>query len=136
MADNINVEKIMQEIRENIKSSGADKITLSFADQAPQAISGATGDRLNDAVQYISYNYEVQPYQLLTGNPVKVFIKKCIRKLASFFFLPIVGQQNTLNYYYLLVAESVKDQRDEIEVMKKSIAELEAKLEQNNKERK
>ncbi len=128
MADNIDVKKIMQEIREEIKSSGADKIPLSFADKPAHGAAGGTGDKLEEAVKYISYNYEVQPYQLLTGNPVKVFIKKCIRKVAGFFFLPIVGQQNTLNQNYLYVAEAVVDQRNEIDSMKKKIAELESRL--------
>ena len=127
MSENIDVVKIMEEIRQNIKDSGADKIPLSFVDRrSDTAVS--SGDRLDDAVRYISYNYEVQPYQMLTGNPVKVFIKKCIRKAASFFFLPIVGQQNTLNYSYLLVSESVRDQRDEIDQMKKTLEELRGKI--------
>ena len=57
-----------------------------------------------------------------------MFIKKCIRKVAGFFFLPIVGQQNTLNQNYLYVAEAVVDQRNEIDSMKKKIAELESRL--------
>ncbi len=120
MAEDINVEKIMQEIRDEIKSSGADKIPLSFADRTNGAHTGS-GNRLDDAVKYISYNYEVQP-------PVKVFIKKCIRKVAGFFFLPIVGQQNTLNQNYLYVAEAVVDQRNEIESMKKKIEDLESRI--------
>ena len=133
MAENIDVTKIMQEIREEIKASGADKIPLSFADKPAHGAASDTGNKLDDAVKYISYNYEVQPYQLLTGNPVKVFIKKCIRKVAGFFFLPIVGQQNTLNQNYLYVAEAVVDQRNEIDSMKKRIAELESRLNSGEK---
>lgn len=138
MADNtINVEEIMAQIRENIKASGADKIPLSFTDGAgagamnPQAATGAAsvgsdGSRLGDAVSYLSYNYEVQPYQLLTGNPVKVFIKKCFRKVGSFFFLPIVGQQNTLNFHFFIVSEAVKEERREIDELKRAVEALEA----------
>ena len=67
----------------------------------------------------------MQPCQLLTGNPVKVFVKRCIRKLAGYFFLPIVQQQNVLNQYYLYVAETVVEQKNEIKTLKAEIERLE-----------
>lgn len=125
MAEVINVEKIMDEIRDNIRTSGADKIPLTIADQKTvnEAVEGPTD--LEQAVEYLTYNYEVQPCQLLTGNPVKVFVKRCIRKLAGYFFLPIVQQQNVLNQYYLYVAETVVDQKNEIKTLKAEIERLE-----------
>ena len=126
--DKIDVEKIMERIRQEIKDTGADKIPLSFEERKTDRIEDTAvdsdGSRLDEAVKYISYNYEVQPYQQLTGNPVKVFIKKAIRKTASFFFLPVVGQQNTLNFNYFLVSEAVRDQKKEIEELKKTVDEL------------
>ncbi len=129
MAENkIDVEKIMERIRQEIKDTGADKIPLSFEERKTDRIEDTAvdsdGSRLDEAVKYISYNYEVQPYQQLTGNPVKVFIKNAIRKTASFFFLPVVGQQNTLNFNYFLVSEAVRDQKKEIEELKKTVDEL------------
>ena len=125
MAEVINVEKIMDEIRENIKASGADQIPLTIADQKTVKEAAPAPSDLDQAVEYITYNYEVQPCQLLTGNPVKVFVKRCIRKLAGYFFLPIVQQQNTLNQYYLYVAETVVDQKNEIAALKAEIERLE-----------
>ena len=125
MAEVINVEKIMDEIRENIKTSGADKIPLTIADQKVAKAEAECPTDLEQAVEYLTYNYEVQPCQLLTGNPVKVFVKRCIRKLAGYFFLPIVQQQNVLNQYYLYVAETVVDQKNEIKTLKAEIERLE-----------
>ena len=125
MAEVINVEKIMDEIRENIKTSGADKIPLTIADQKVAKAEAEGPTDLEQAVEYLTYNYEVQPCQLLTGNPVKVFVKRCIRKLAGYFFLPIVQQQNVLNQYYLYVAETVVDQKNEITTLKAEIERLE-----------
>lgn len=125
MAEVINVEKIMDEIRENIKTSGADKIPLTIADQKVAKAEAEGPTDLEQAVEYLTYNYEVQPCQLLTGNPVKVFVKRCIRKLAGYFFLPIVQQQNVLNQYYLYVAETVVDQKNEIKTLKAEIERLE-----------
>lgn len=125
MAEVINVEKIMDEIRANIKASGADKIPLTIADQQVTKVAEEGPSDLEQAVEYITYNYEVQPCQLLTGNPVKVFVKRCIRKLAGYFFLPIVQQQNVLNQYYLYVAETVVEQKNEIKTLKDEIERLE-----------
>ncbi|SMC75442.1 hypothetical protein SAMN06296952_2609 [Oscillospiraceae bacterium] len=124
MSESIDVTKIMEEIRDNIKTSGADQIPLSFADQKIVE-KVRSDDKIEEAVRYISYNFEVQPYQMLEGNPAKVFVKKCIRKLASFFFLPIVGQQNALNQQYLYVAETVLEQREQIALLKEELARLE-----------
>lgn len=131
--ENINVEAIMAEIRTNIKESGADQIPLTFADQAPATAVPTGANKLNDAVQFISYNYELQPYQVFTGNPVKVFIKKAIRKIANFFVIPIVVQQNAVNTNFMIVSEAVRDQQEEIELMKKTLAELNAKIDKLSK---
>jgi len=124
--NNINVDKIMEDIRAQIKESGADKIPLSFAESA-NAGAGASSN-LDEAVQYISYNYEVAAYHMLEGNPVKRFIKKCIRKAGSFFVLPIVAQQNKLNYNFYLVSDAVRNQKHEIEELNGVIDKLESRV--------
>lgn len=130
----INVEAIMDEIKSNIKDNGIDKQPLSFADEASHcATSAPAGGDLYDAVQYISYNYEVNPYQVYTGNPIKVFIKKAIRKVASFFVLPIVAQQNTLNANFMVVSDAVREQKEEIENMKQLLAEINSKIDKLSK---
>lgn len=124
MAENIDVTKIMEEIRANIKESGADKIPLSFQDTS----SGASASTLDEAVRYLAYNYEVTAYRMLEGGKIKRFIKKCIRKAGSFFVLPIVAQQNKLNYHYYMVCEAVKNQKTEIEDLEKTLAALEERV--------
>ena len=120
----IDVTKIMEQIRANIKESGADKIPLSFADES----SGASASTLDEAVRYLAYNYEVTAYKMLEGNKIKRFFKKCIRKAGSFFVLPIVAQQNKLNYHYYMVCEAVKNQKNDIEDLQKTLADLETKV--------
>lgn len=120
----IDVTKIMEEIRANIKESGADRIPLSFQDTS----SGASASTLDEAVRYLAYNYEVTAYRMLEGNKLKRFFKKCIRKAGSFFVLPIVAQQNKLNYHYYMVCEAVKNQKNEIEDLQKTLTSLEAKV--------
>lgn len=120
----IDVTKIMEEIRANIKESGADRIPLSFQDTS----SGASASTLDEAVRYLAYNYEVTAYRMLEGNKLKRFFKKCIRKAGSFFVLPIVAQQNKLNYHYYMVCEAVKNQKNEIADLQKTLSDLESKV--------
>ena len=119
----IDVTKIMEQIRQDIKESGADRIPLSFQDN-----NSSSASTLDEAVRYLAYNYEVTAYQMLEGNKIKRFFKKCIRKAGSFFVLPIVAQQNKLNYHYYMVCEAVKNQKNEIADLKKTLTDLESKV--------
>ena len=119
----IDVTKIMEQIRQDIKESGADRIPLSFQDNNTSSAS-----TLDEAVRYLAYNYEVTAYQMLEGNKIKRFFKKCIRKAGSFFVLPIVAQQNKLNYHYYMVCEAVKNQKNEIADLQKTLTDLESKV--------
>lgn len=119
----IDVTKIMEQIRQEIKESGADRIPLSFQDS-----NSSSASTLDEAVRYLAYNYEVTAYQMLEGNKLKRFFKKCIRKAGSFFVLPIVAQQNKLNYHYYMVCEAVKNQKNEIADLKKTLSDLESKV--------
>ncbi len=121
----IDVTKIMEQIRAEIKESGADKIPLSFADES----SGASASTLDEAVRYLAYNYEVTAYKTLEGNRFKRFFKKCIRKAGSFFVLPIVAQQNKLNYHFYMVSEAVRNQKNEIAELEQTLKDLEQKVE-------
>ena len=119
----IDVTKIMEQIRQDIKESGADRIPLSFQDS-----NSSSASTLDEAVRYLAYNYEVTAYQMLEGNKLKRFFKKCIRKAGSFFVLPIVAQQNKLNYHYYMVCEAVRNQKNEIADLQKTLTDLEAKV--------
>lgn len=119
----IDVTKIMEQIRQDIKESGADRIPLSFQDS-----NSSSASTLDEAVRYLAYNYEVTAYQMLEGNKLKRFFKKCIRKAGSFFVLPIVAQQNKLNYHYYMVCEAVKNQKKEIADLQKTLTDLESKV--------
>lgn len=70
----------------------------------------------------------MQPYELLEGNKIKVFIKKVVRKMASFFVLPIVRQQNTLNYNYYKVIESIYEANKTNNELKSQIGTLEEQV--------
>ncbi len=99
----VNIEEIMQGIRQDIKDKGLNADMLSFEDvpyrKTEDAVAGSAMDaeELHNAMVYLNAHYNVQPYKPLTGNPVAVFVKKVIRKLVKFYIEPIAADQNQFN---------------------------------------
>ncbi len=100
----INVDEIMEQIRAEIKSKGLDSSMLSFED-VPFDKETAASDvefspaLLKQSMDYLGARNQLEPYKQLTGNPVTVFIKKVIRKLLKFYIVPLVTEQNAVNYH-------------------------------------
>ncbi len=124
MDNTVDIEKIMESIRDEIVRTGKDKEPLSFEDVESTKRNGD----LDEAIDYISYNYEVQPYEPLPGNRIKVFFKKVIRKITGFFILPVVRQQNTLNYYYYRISETIGEVKSDNVELKKRADDLEKRI--------
>ncbi len=109
----INIEEIMQGIRQEIKDKGLTSDMLSFEDvpyQKPgDAVSGCTMDseEIRNAMVYLNGHYNIQPYKPLGGNALFVFIKKVIRKLTKFYVEPIVFDQNDFNANTVRVLNAV-----------------------------
>lgn len=100
MENNINIEAIMAQIRQEIKDKGLTSDMLSFEDvpyEKAVNVSGATLGEAEEAMRWLNAHYYVQPYKNLSGNPVKVFFKKVIRKLVKFYVEPAVFEQNDVN---------------------------------------
>ncbi len=77
----INIEEIMAEIKRNIKEQGLTADMLSFEDVPYKKT--AQGGSAAEAMDYLTSHYYIQPYKELKGNPIKVFIKKTLRKLMK-----------------------------------------------------
>lgn len=98
--DEINIEAIMAQIRQNIKEQGLTSDMLSFEDvpfRSATDVSGASLEAADEAMRYLNAHYYIQPYKNLSGNPIKVFFKKVIRKLVKFYVEPVVFEQNDVN---------------------------------------
>ena len=98
----INIEDIMSEIRSDIQQKGLNSSMLSFADVPcdanPENLTESYDpDTLRSNVQYVSTQYQVQPYRTLTGNPILVFFKKVLRRLMRFYVEPIAQEQTYFN---------------------------------------
>lgn len=105
--EKINIEEIMAEIKQSIKEQGLTADMLSFED-VPYKKNAQSGSA-SEALDYVSTHYYVQPYKELQGNPVKVFIKKVIRKLTKFYVEPVVFEQNDFNANAVTVMKSLTE---------------------------
>ena len=118
----INVEKIMEEIRENIKKQGFTEEQLNF-EEIKESVSfdgvfdeSRMKDELRLANQFAGLNY-AGPVE---GTGIKRFIKRVIRKLLRFYVHPVFERQNefnahnvrTLNELGLYVTECEKKQKE------------------------
>lgn len=97
----IDVEKIMEEIRQNIKEKGYSADILSFQDveidknfdQEPFSIF-----ELENQMQGLKDNYRVEYYsQIIPSHGVKNLIKKLIRKCIRPVLFPLLELQNVRN---------------------------------------
>lgn len=109
----VNIEEIMQGIRQEIKDKGLTSDMLSFEDvpyRKPDAVvNGAGTEEVQESLIYLNAHYNVQPYKPLGGNALVVFIKKVLRKLMKFYIEPIVNDQNQFNANVVRVLNAQQD---------------------------
>lgn len=129
----VDVEKIMQDIRNEIKEKGLDKEILNFE---PVAIpkSGQQYDCFDylfflDNVDKINRTCLIQPNKPVGGNVIARFVKKAIRKLTRFYVAPIVCDQSEFNVYVTRVVNSLRYYVDEEKKDKENIEELTRRIE-------
>ncbi|MBR4445017.1 MAG: hypothetical protein IKS37_03905 [Solobacterium sp.] len=106
---NIDVTKIMEEIRADIDARGLRDEVLSFEEipmpQQATVVDSGTGpfnnDEFMDSNMYMNRCFQVQTWQPIKSNRplgfLIIFFKKIIRKLIRFFIDPIVNEQNDFN---------------------------------------
>lgn len=94
MNNSVSTEEIMSQLRREIKENNIPV----FEDIPYKKHSGAEiPENPDNAIKNVrAYSY-VQPYRQFTGKPLKIFIKKSLRKLIKFYIEPIVSQQNDFN---------------------------------------
>lgn len=129
MMVDIDIEKIMDEIRTEIKEKGFTTNDLDF-EAIPLNAEIGSDNELKEILELLKKNEEINYYQNLDGNKIKVFIKKIIRKLIK----PIVKDlcmaqtrfnvtaRDSLEHMYLCIIDQ-----------EKRIRELEKKVEEGKK---
>ena len=153
ISNDVDIEKIMQEIRQEIDENGYDEKLIRFEDVSTVGLSDIESF---DMAQFEQVAVElpnqalVQTYwQLTSHRPVigklLVFMRKVIRKMVSFYIEPIVEQQNAFNVtaargmqYAVRFAQQVQQENEllasENQALRKLISDLHGQLEQHEKE--
>jgi len=132
--NDINIEEIMEEIRQNIKERGYDREPLSFEEvEMPQAVlqrgEGYQAEEFMSELDFMNHNCLNQFHvPIASRNPFSVFIKKVIRKVSRFIVFPLVNFQNAYNVSNLRCMNQVKEYMAELEEYKAKIDRLEKEL--------
>lgn len=114
--NDINIEKIMMEIREAIKSKNYDNLPVRFDDVCLRIDKKQTDfniNHFNESVNYLNNKYHVVAYRnIMSRNGLLgkfiIFVKKILRKSIKFYIEPIVDSQNEFN---ASVAQSINEIR-------------------------
>lgn len=96
----VNIENIMNEIRQEIKEKGYTYDMLSFSEVsvANSICSECTSmAEIEDDLHYLNTSYTVASHNPIAGNKIFSIFKKIIRKLIKFYIEPIVYAQNEFN---------------------------------------
>lgn len=102
---NINVEEIMQQIRDEIKEKGYKEEMLSFSDltvgKDDLSVRRFNKTMFNESLDFLNRGWKVQPYRMFDVRSLKskitTFGKKVIRKFIKFYIEPITADQNRFN---------------------------------------
>lgn len=131
-----NTEKIIQLIREDIKSKGYSPDIPGFEDvtEIYDLMHPYNYDELVGIIYQMNLGYHVKLFRELPGGPAVVLIKKIIRWFMVFLIAPVLDEQNTFNRSVTSSAEQLLGYIDEqnclIKNMETRIEQLEEKVTQ------
>lgn len=133
--DTISVEKIMEEIREDIKNKGYTNEMLSFRDIETYDVmfDEFTQSEYESALHNMGVYAYVPWYRDLSQSKVKRIVQKVIRKISAFLIAPISEQQSDFNFEvtraFQQIAGYIEQNENQIEINKKTIELLEERIE-------
>lgn len=146
----INVEKIMREIRADMAAeearmaTGFEEIAVDGIDLSPIGESAADCRALERNMAAMTVGWEVSFFRPIPGNRIKVFCKRVVRKLIRFCVEPITKDvsrfnrmvQSSLGDIRILVVELFglnRRREEELEQLRREVAELRQRLENMEK---
>lgn len=99
--DKIDIEKIMEEIREEIRIKGYSNDMLSFNDIIiePHIDENTEFDKVkfNEELYELNNHWNISSNHSFSGNKVVFLFKRIVRKCIRFHINPIVDEQNYFN---------------------------------------
>lgn len=114
----INVEQIMKEIREDISEKGYTAAEMSFARALANMDSASIENAYNKSAlrtkfHYLSTHYNNPIYFELPGNPIKAFFQRAVRRVLFFMIFPAFHFQNVFNEAVSDCIRQIKNYIDE-----------------------
>lgn len=135
---NIDVEKIMEEIRQEIREKGYKEADLDFSDipivSTKTASPGYDREELERQAAYINANSQNPIYFPLAGNPIKVFIQKTLRRCFLFVIFQAFQFQNKFNTSVTCFLNQVRNYQSENEGVKEQLLRQQEQLDSLRKE--
>lgn len=136
--EQIDVKKIMEEIRNEIREKGYSPDELSFKDVSIPEVCPENNENnalgLTAGIMEAAACQRVDLYYPLSGNALKKIIKKVLRKLIGLVLVPVTLEQDRYNAIMVrnmqIVQNHIEDQQREIEALKRQVNELEAQIEE------
>lgn len=130
----IDVEKIMESIRAEIKEKGYTPDMLSFNDvkKVEGEYETFNYQELRFQVTEMNHHCVIPWYRDLYGNKIKQLFKKIIRKLISFIIAPMSEEQTRYNVETVRAMNQmvayIEQQNEKIELYEKQIQTLEMNI--------
>lgn len=135
----INVEKIMEDIQKEIKEQGYDTSMPAFEEAEVNRFTVPVWDmdELESELQSVNENSYVDPSREITSTGMKKLIKKAVRKVVNIYTRPLVDDQNlynkniqhSLNQIYSYIQENERYKKR----MNRMIQQLQEENENNKK---
>lgn len=128
----IDVEKIMEEIRKEIQEKGYREEDLDFSDIVIDSARGTgvgyDSEELERQAAYINANSQNPIYFPLTGNPIKVFFQKVIRRSFLFVIFQAFQFQNKFNCSVTCFLNQVRNYQLENCELKKQLVQQQERI--------
>ncbi len=137
----VDVEAIMREIRADIEMQedlknlpDFESIPMQMGEAAVVPVSYQDWALYEQSMDYINTHYELQYYWPFTGNPVKVFLKRVVRKLLKCMLYPLLMLQNRLNAHIMRCLGQIRfyvnEDRDTADCLREETAALRRQVEE------
>lgn len=132
-ADNVDIEKIMEQIHERVRERGYDEKELaalsgSLVIPSADSPSAAAEAPLSEYVHNTVASCDVKYWWVMPGKGIKTFARKVVRKLSYFYMKHTFDQQNIYNVNSAsaisALAREVENLRRENEELKKEVSAI------------
>jgi len=128
----VDVEKIMEEIRREIEEKGYKEENLHFKDIALNA-EEPSGMRYNreDAerqLDYLRFHSDNPVFFPLSGNPIKTFVQRVIRRIFLFVIYPAFQFQNKHNATVTRFLKQSMNYMNENETLKEQLKQQQEQI--------